>query len=99
MAGKLSHNHARPGGNEGRKEIAMTKKNKTWLAVTISENGKNYAYAVPVSGSDNLCAVMGRISGLTAAHICPSKKAASELAAFWNDGYKANGSYMFEVSK
>lgn len=74
----------------------MTKKNKTWLAVTISENGKNYAYAVPVSGSDNLCAVMGGISGITAANICCTKKAASELVTFWNYCYKANGSYMFD---
>lgn len=73
----------------------MTKKNKTWLAVTVTENGKNYAYAVSAFGSDNLCSVLGRISGLECAHICTSKKNASDLATFWNDCFKANGSYMF----
>lgn len=71
------------------------KKNKTWLAVTITENGKNFAYAVPVFGSENLCVVLTRIPGLTSANICASKKGAEDLSTFWNDCYKANGSYMF----
>lgn len=71
------------------------KKNKTWLAVIVAESGKNYAYAVPVSGSDNLCAILARVPGLTAANICATKKDAFELVTFWNDCYKANGSYMF----
>jgi len=71
------------------------KKNKTWLAVTITQNGKYYSYAVSVPGSDNLCAVFHRITGLTAANICATKKDAADLVAFWNSCYKADGSYMF----
>lgn len=72
------------------------KKGKTWIAVSITENGKNYAYAVSVSGSDNLVSVLSRIKGLVFANICESKKAASWVVTHWNTCYKVNGSYLFD---
>lgn len=71
------------------------KKTKTWLAVTVTKDGKNYAYAWPVFGSENLVSVLSRFSGLASANICATKKGAAELVTFWNECYKANGSYMF----
>lgn len=50
-----------------------------WIAAQIKENGKNYAYALRVSTSDNLVSKLSRES----------------IVAAWNEGYKANGSYMF----
>lgn len=73
----------------------MTKKNKTWLAVTTTENGKNYAYAVSVSGGQNIFGVLSSIPGITAANICTSKKDAEQLAKFWNECFKNNGTWLY----
>lgn len=71
------------------------KKSKTYLAVSITENGKNYAYMVSVSGSDNLVSVLSRIKNLVSANICESKKSAEWVVSHWNACYKVNGTYMF----
>lgn len=65
-----------------------------WIAAQIKENGKNYAYALRVSTSDNLVSKLSRES-IVAANICESKKQAAEIVTAWNEGYKENGSYMF----
>lgn len=65
-----------------------------WIAAQIKENGKSYAYALRVSTSDNLVSKLSRES-IVAANICESKKQAAEIVTTWNEGYKANGSYMF----
>ena len=38
---------------------------------------------------------LSAIGGLKAANAFPSKKQAEETAAFWNDCYKRNGTYLF----
>lgn len=74
----------------------MTKKTKTWIAVNITENGKNYAYAFHVLGYDNLAAKFKDIRGLLSANICATKKDAADLVTCWNECYKANGEYLFD---
>lgn len=54
------------------------------------------AYVVPVSEQDNLKSVLDSIGGLQHANIFPTRKAAEEVARYWNDGYKANGTYFFD---
>lgn len=71
------------------------KKTTTWLVVSITENGKHYAFALPVGGSDNLCSVLCNIAGLTSANICASKQGAQKIADEWNECYKRNGTYLF----
>ena len=60
----------------------------------MTENGKNYAYVLKVSESDNLLSKL-TIKGITAANLCSTKKEAGELVACWNESFKINGSYMF----
>lgn len=54
------------------------------------------AFVYSVSESENLKRSLEIIGGLQAAQLCQTKKAAQELADFWNDCYKKNGTYFFE---
>lgn len=57
---------------------------------------KSYvAFAVSVSGSDNLVCVLDRIGGLVSANVCNSRKEAEEIARAWNETYKKNGTYFY----
>ena len=76
---------------EERKDM---KKKSSYIAVQVAENGKNYAYAVKVSESDNLLSKFA-IKGITAANLCGSRKEAEEVVTTWNEAFKNNGSYMF----
>ena len=92
----------------GRKERKMK---RFYIAVTIEQdrNERTFseriapeynpgycAFVVPVSEQDNLKSVLDSIGGLQHANIFPTKKAAEEVARYWNDGYKANGTYFFD---
>lgn len=70
-------------------------KDKVYMVVTVTENGKNVSYVLDASGSCNLVSVLAGIRGLTSANVCKSKKAAAEIADDWNECYKANGTYMY----
>lgn len=65
---------------------------KFWIAADVEANGKYSAFAFCVSENDNLVKSLGN---LCTANIMPSKKAAFEAVAAWNDAHKANGNYMF----
>lgn len=54
-----------------------------------------FADVLTVPESDNLLSAFSRIGGLISVNSCPTKKAAKELADFWNDCYKKNGTYAF----
>ena len=69
-----------------------------WIAADVEESGKYYAFAFKVSGNDNLKSRLAGIQNLYAANIMPSKKAAFEVVAAWNNAHKANGNYMFAES-
>ena len=83
-----------PGSHGYREERKNIKKKSSYIAVQVTENGKNYAYAVKVSESDNLLSKF-KIKGITAANLCGSRKEAEEVVATWNECFKENGSYMF----
>lgn len=84
---------------------------KIYMAVTV-EQDKNerlfeqrpskeyepgyYSYVVSANIGDNLKFALDCIGGLRVAHLCSTKKEASELAEIWNAGYKANGNYLFD---
>ena len=72
----------------------MMKKN--YIAVTIEENKKYYAYCLICGTNENLLAKLS-IKGILHANICETKKAAQTLIEQWNNQYKANGTYMFDA--
>ena len=70
------------------------KKKSSYITVQVTESGKNYAYAVKVSESDNLLSKLA-IKGIAAANLCNTKKEAEEVVTAWNESFKNNGSFMF----
>lgn len=68
---------------------------KTYLAVTEAENEKNIAYVLGIGESENVVAVFRDYKNIIFANIYPTKKRAKEVADFWNDCYKKNGTYKF----
>lgn len=54
-----------------------------------------FACVIKVSESDNLKNHLEAIRGLVHANIRPTKKDAQELADFWNECYKQNGTYLY----
>lgn len=68
---------------------------KTYLAVTESENGKNFSYVIGIGENENVFSALSRYKNLESGHIFPTKKKAQEVADFWNECYKNNGTYKF----
>ena len=68
---------------------------RKFIAVTIEENQKYYAYLVPVSDCDNLISKLN-IKGIKCANIFSTKKEASNVVEMWNESYKTNGTYLFD---
>ena len=66
-----------------------------YIAVTIEESTRYYAYIVKVSESDNLLSKLS-IKGIKTANIYPTKKRATEIVNHWNACYKTNGTYLFD---
>lgn len=67
-----------------------------WIAAVVQENGRYYAFTFRVSENDNLKRRLDGVQNLSSANIMPTKKVAHELVAFWNDSFKANGTYLFD---
>ena len=67
-----------------------------WIAAIVQENGRHYAFAFRVSENDNLKCRLDGVQNLSSANIMPTKKAARDLVTFWNGGFKANGTYLFD---
>lgn len=68
---------------------------KFYIAADVEENGKYYAFSFFVSENSNLVSELAGIQGICFASIHPSKEAAHEVVAAWNDAHKACGNYMF----
>ncbi len=68
---------------------------RKFIAAEVEENGKYYAYVIPVTNSDNLIHKL-KVRGIVAANLCDSKREAGEIVTAWNEAHKANGTYMFD---
>ena len=66
-----------------------------YYAATREQNGKNYAFVIKASAGDNLLSVFARYGENLAVNACPTKKEAEELADFWNECYKKNGTSIW----
>lgn len=71
-------------------------KNKNIFSDEKKEYKEGYlAYVIKVTESDNVMYHLEAIRGLMHANIRPTKKDAQELADFWNECYKKNGTYLY----
>ena len=66
-----------------------------YYAVNTEDNGKICAFVIKASINDNLKYLFNGYKNLISINACPTEKRAEELANFWNECYKANGTYMF----
>lgn len=71
-------------------------KNNSYIAVTVSENGKYYSYMIKHNNINNLLNI-SKIKGILSANICDTKKEAERIVEQWNESYKQNGTYMFDA--
>lgn len=56
-----------------------------------------YAYIIKCTEADNIKSRLASIGGLLHANIYATKKRAAEIVKFWNDSYKASGTYLFDA--
>lgn len=66
-----------------------------WDATPTKE--KYCAFTISADESDNLLHVFNTYGRLSHINAFPTKKRAEEVAAYWNDCYKKNGTYALEV--
>lgn len=68
-----------------------------YAVVTETIDNKHYAFVDTINDHENLkkndTINKSETSSFT---LCPTKKKALELAKFWNECYKNNGSYLFD---
>ena len=62
----------------------------------IEENGKYYAWAVRISGADNLLPHIEREKNLVCVHQCKTFSDAKNIAAYWNNCHKLNGTFLYD---
>ena len=69
-----------------------------YLAISINENGKKYAYIRRISHQDNI-ANMFKNTPVEIATIRPTKKDAIRVVNHWNAVYIANNCHLFETNE
>lgn len=65
------------------------------IAFSAQLDGKYWAGTMTVGSDDNVMNISRRISGMQAANLCATRKAAEELADCWNECFKRNGTSIF----
>ena len=68
----------------------------TYIAITTKTDDKYVSWVIRVRDNDNLLSVLN-IKDIQHANICSSKKKAYELSDYWNECYKINGTYLYQV--
>lgn len=70
--------------------------NYFYYVFEIVENGKYYAWAVKISGAENLLSHIQRTKNLICVHQCKTFSDAKNISASWNNCYKRNGTYLYD---
>ena len=67
-----------------------------YFVINIQEGGKNYAYAQKIAASNNLLSIFLGVKGIKTVNACKTFTEAKKIAAFWNNCYKENKTYLFD---
>ena len=67
-----------------------------YLVAQTSENGKNYAFVIKLSESDNILSKLAQYKNIVFANMCGTRKEAAKIVTEWNDLYKANNTFLFD---
>lgn len=63
-----------------------------FAVIETTDDGKNYAYAVRVSETQNIINYMHKFKAMNAQ---PTRKKAIQTAEFWNDCFRRNNTFLF----
>lgn len=91
-----------PRSEDGRRETLLYKMQggetvkKIYIAVSVHEGGKNYAFTLTLRAGENLLNYVERYKNADIFHLCGSATEAANTAAHWNAAYKTNGTYLFK---
>lgn len=66
-----------------------------YYAVGSEENGKNFAFVLSISKSNNLKSVFESYKNIKYINACESKKEAQRIVDVWVESYKKNNTYIF----
>lgn len=66
-----------------------------YIVVQAQYGEKFFANVVKVSEHTNIYARLKAMDNVVTAEICPSQKAAKELASIYNSAYITNGVYLY----
>lgn len=69
---------------------------RTYTAAQAQEQGRLYAYTIPVTENNNILSVLSHHKNLIAANVCNTKRRAVELVTTWNNTAKQNGRFLFD---
>lgn len=75
----------------------MKNTKRFYLAARKEINKFDYAIVVTIRQGDNVPAVLAKL-GVKTAELCPSKRAAEQLAEEWNELYRNNGTSVYSVA-
>ena len=75
--------------------MASYKTKHFYITFFAQLNGKYWAGTMTVSSDDNIMSISQKIAGIQAANLCATKKAAEELADYWNECFKRNGTSFY----
>lgn len=70
---------------------------KIYLVFSETKDGKNFAHAETIRAGENLRNYIERYPLAKIVHICESATQAAYLAEEWNESYKQNGTYMYDL--
>lgn len=68
----------------------------SYIAISIKENNKNYAYIFKHNHCNNLLNIL-QINNIEFALLCKTKKEAEKIVNNWNQTFKNNKTYMFDT--
>ena len=66
-------------------------------AANYYNNDSYYADVLKISSLENVAHKLEIIGGLLHANICATKKDAEQVKYTWNEQYKKNGTYAFDI--
>ena len=75
--------------------MASYKTKHFYITFFAQQNGKYWAGTMTVSSDDNIMNISQRIAGMQAANLCATRKAAEELADYWHECFKRNGTSIY----
>lgn len=70
-------------------------KKSYYVFVIKTDEGKRYAYAETIQNCNNIFWMFQNTKSLESVNACDTRRDADEIARYWNETYKNNGTFAF----